>query len=87
MPGRVPGWTAPQRAGDLPRIARMLSDAAEHFGALAAAVIAAIVVMEESPLFNAGKGAVFNAAGDLVDVEQQDVLALLVLLRAAEQAL
>jgi hypothetical protein len=31
---RVPGWTAPQRAGDLPRIARMLSDAAEHFGRL-----------------------------------------------------
>ncbi|HEY5776459.1 MAG TPA: isoaspartyl peptidase/L-asparaginase, partial [Xanthomonadales bacterium] len=28
------------------------------------AVIAAIKVMEDSPLFNAGKGAVFNAAGN-----------------------
>lgn len=31
---RIGGWTAPQRAGDLPRIARMLDDAAGHFGTL-----------------------------------------------------
>ena len=31
---RIGGWTAPQRAGDLPRIARMLDDAAAHFGKL-----------------------------------------------------
>ena len=29
------------------------------------AVVAAIVVLEDSPLFNAGRGAVFNAAGDI----------------------
>ncbi len=28
------------------------------------AVIAAVVVLEDSPLFNAGRGAVFNAAGE-----------------------
>ena len=32
-------------------------------GSSVAAVQAAIVVLEDSPLFNAGKGAVFNAAG------------------------
>lgn len=36
----------------------------EGGGSSTEAVIAAVVVLEDSPLFNAGRGAVFNAAGE-----------------------
>ncbi|MBI5365049.1 MAG: hypothetical protein HZA53_17865 [Planctomycetes bacterium] len=55
---RVGGWTAPQRAGDLPRIARMLTDAAEHFGKL--------LVRDPAPLTEAQYDEQFGARIALV---------------------